>query len=136
MAERRVWSLFHSLMSRVTPSHLVRIGHDAGFQRDDRVGNLEGRCRKHCLAGARIVAGNHMLAVGAECGKRAGYALIGKMLLEVLAYLVARHAGGERMNGNDSGGSNQRKDMTTGEQVRLLISRSAQHCRRSWPKCG
>ncbi len=68
---------------------LVGIGDHAGLQRDDRIGDLEGRGRQLRLAGAVLVAGDDEIIVDLVADEGADRADIEKMLGEALANFAA-----------------------------------------------
>jgi len=73
------------------PLEDVRVGiaDHAGFQRNQRIRNLEGRGRQPRLAGTIPVAGNDQVILGLVADEGAAGALVGKMLRQLLADLTA-----------------------------------------------
>ena len=68
---------------------LVGIRDDAGFQRDQRVRNLEGRGRQERLPGALPVAGDDQVIVDLVADKGADRAVVGKSSRKTIADLAA-----------------------------------------------
>jgi len=91
---------------------LVRVFDHAGFQRNQRVRNLEGRGRQHRLARAIPVAGDHDIILDLVADERADGILIGEVFGEVLADLAALGRDiGQAARRQDRGGSKQTERM-------------------------
>jgi len=90
---------------------LVRIGDDAGLQRDQRVRDLEGRGRQLALTRALLVAGDDQIVLDLVADEGARCTEIGESLCQAVADLVSRR--------RDVGERALRQDRSGGEKPRV-----------------
>ncbi len=96
---------------------LVGIADHAGFQRDHRIRNLEGRGRQHPLPGTILVAGDDEIVVDLVAHEGADGFLVEKVLGEAIAELGALLGDvGQAARRNEAGGGKKAERMAAIDQ--------------------